>query len=82
MMFGKFKFVCKDLNNLTAKEKAQLLRIYAGKDSEKILTKEQIDKAKEISKESNERYNGRDGCEYQPLQKYPNERLLSPPRKP
>jgi len=50
-MFGKFKFICKDLNNLTAKEKAQLLRIYAGKDREKILTKEQIDKAKEISKE-------------------------------
>ena len=62
-MFGKFNFVCKDLNNLTAKEKAQLLRIYAGKDGDKILTKEQIDKAKEIYKELNERYNGRDGYE-------------------
>lgn len=41
----RFKFKCKDLNNLTAKEEGELLRIYAGKDAVHLLTKAQLEKA-------------------------------------
>ncbi len=42
------KFECKDLNKMTAKEEAQLLRIWVGRYAEKILTPEQYQKATEI----------------------------------
>ncbi len=47
-MFRRKVFTYKDLNNLTAKEEAQLLRIYLGKDSSKFLTKIEMEKALEI----------------------------------
>ena len=50
---GKYTFKVKNLDSLTAKEKASLLRIYYGKDAEKILTPAQFRKAKDIVNGSN-----------------------------
>lgn len=47
-MFRRKVFLYKDLEDLTAKEEAQLLRIFLGKDSSKFLNKKEMERAVEI----------------------------------